>query len=27
VQYWLTRGNRLAGYTEDEVRLALGQRP
>jgi hypothetical protein len=26
LQYWLTQGNRLAGYTEDEVRLALGQR-
>jgi hypothetical protein len=26
VQYWLSQGNRLAGYTEDEVRLALGQR-
>lgn len=26
LQYWLTQGNRLAGYTEAEVRLALGQR-
>ncbi len=26
LQYWLTQGNRLAGYSEADVRLALGQR-
>ncbi len=25
VQYWLTQGNRLPGYTEDDVRIALGR--
>jgi hypothetical protein len=27
LQYWLIQGNRLPGYSETEVRLALGQRP
>ena len=27
LQRWLTQGNRLAGYSEVEVRLALGLRP
>ena len=27
LQYWLTQGHRLPGYSEAEVRLALGQQP
>ena len=27
LQYWLTQGNSLPGYSEAEVRLALGQQP